>query len=199
METSPTVAPSGWRSALKASLKEINWHEVGYTFAITWLWVTTLLAVVGLIAKLTESLQLLPDTATVEVTAYWYYRIVDRAWSREVTDGSFWEHMFLVVIAAPLIEEAIFRWFVCSVGERLEQLRLKWPVIVVFSFLIFGLLHPNRVYSIALQGVTGLFFARLYLKYKGKDQLAAYASCVAVHAAYNFSVNVWEVIQKWTS
>lgn len=193
------ASASSWWSELRAFGKRIRWGDVGSTFAATWLWVTVLLAVVGLIAKLTESLGILPDTATVEVTAYWYYRLVDRAWSREVTDGSFWEHMFLVVIAAPLIEEAIFRWLVCSIGERLENLRLKWPVIIVFSFLIFGLLHPNRVYSIALQGVSGLLFARLYLKYKGEDQLAAYASCVAVHAAYNFSVNVWEVIQKWAS
>ena len=194
------VAPSpGWRSVLQAGLKQINWREVGYTFAITWLWVTTLLFVVGLIAQISDSPAILPDTATVGILPNWFDEFVGRVRTRDVTDIAFWQHLFLVIVAAPLVEESVFRLLVCRVAEVTEQWKLKWPIVIVGSFIIFGMLHPNRIWSIPLQGVAGLLWARLYLSYNGKSQLAAFASCVIVHASYNFSVETWQVIREWAS
>lgn len=196
MET-PATPSVGWWSHLKAGLKQINWREAGYTFALTWLWVTTLLFVVGLIAKISDSLAILPDSATVGILPNWFDDFVGRVRSRDVTDIAFWQHLFLAIVAAPLVEESIFRLLVCRVAEVTEQWKLKWPIVIVGSFILFGMLHPNRVWSIFIQGVAGLLLARLYLSYKGKSQLAAFASCVIVHAGYNFSVETWQVIRGW--
>lgn len=114
---------------------------------------------------------------------------------------SSWEVMgFLIaVVGAPFVEELVFRWFVCrSLASDNQMELISVPegkglgIVLVGSFIVFGILHGQGYFSLMVQGVGGLLLARLWFR-NGPDLKTAYFSCVAAHSLYNLSV----VVQEW--
>ena len=107
--------------------------------------------------------------------------------------------LLIAIVGAPHMEEIVFRWFVCrslasdDSGNLISTPEGKGLGIVLFgSFIVFGILHGQGYFSLAIQGVGGLFLARLWFR-NGPGLKAAYFSCVAAHSFYNASV----AIQEW--
>lgn len=101
------------------------------------------------------------------------------------------------ILFAPLAEEVAFRWFVChSIASDAHGVILpkgKGLGVVLFgSFILFGLAHGHWYFSIMLQGVGGLWLARLWFR-NSPEAHSSYFSCVTAHSLYNISVvtTVW--------
>lgn len=112
-----------------------------------------------------------------------------RMGSREaVASGLSWVFVSACIVA-PFLEEIFFRALFCGVSaDRSGKLsHWGWAVILSGSFIVFGLAHRNGLYSVLVQGVIGLFLARLWFR-NGPGQKASYFSCVAAHGLYNFAV-----------
>ena len=95
----------------------------------------------------------------------------------------------ITMFGAPFLEEVLFRGFFCSVASD-ENGNLKARglfTVLVGSFILFGLVHGHWYYSVMLQGVGGLWLARLWFR-NGPSQKWSYFSCVAAHCLYNISV-----------
>ncbi len=101
------------------------------------------------------------------------------------------------VLFAPLVEEIIFRWLFCR-GWASDHEGNILPhgkglgIILAGSFIAFGLAHGHGYFSVMLQGVGGLWLARLWFR-NGPNHWSSYFSCVAAHSLYNISVitTVW--------
>lgn len=107
----------------------------------------------------------------------------------------------IAVVGAPFVEELVFRWLVCrSLASDPYGNLISVPegkgmgIVLVGSFVVFGILHGQGYFSLMIQGVGGLFLARLWFR-NGPDLKTAYFSCVAAHSFYNLSV----AIQEWVS
>lgn len=97
---------------------------------------------------------------------------------------------FLIVVAAPLIEEIPFRWWAITHAQtsvngdpgRAKD-KSRYLVSTIFlSSVIFGVLHGS-IFNVFLQGVGGLILCWLYLR-NGNS----YWSCVFAHAFYNATI-----------
>ncbi|TSC74229.1 MAG: hypothetical protein G01um101444_347 [Parcubacteria group bacterium Gr01-1014_44] len=103
--------------------------------------------------------------------------------------------LLVVMFGAPLLEEVLFRGFVCSGMASDDNGKLKPQglfTVLAGSFIIFGLFHGHWYLSVMVQGVIGLWLARLWFR-NGPSRSASYFSCVAAHSLYNISVvtTVW--------
>ena len=101
------------------------------------------------------------------------------------------------VLFAPLLEEVVFRWLFCgsAASDNDGKILPKGKglgVILAGSFILFGLAHGHGYFSVMLQGVGGLWLARLWFC-NGTNHWSSYFSCVAAHSLYNISVimTVW--------
>lgn len=99
--------------------------------------------------------------------------------------------LFSSLVFAPVVEEIVFRLVPISLVRGAHPDKVK-AVILLFSGVLFGLVHGSP-YRIAAQGVLGVLLGYLYLK-NGPNQYMSYFSCVAVHAAYNFTVIALQVL-----
>ncbi len=100
-----------------------------------------------------------------------------------------------IIMFAPLLEEPLFRGLPCSVAsDNNGELRPRWGifVVIVVSFILFGLAHGHGYFSVMLQGVGGLFLARLFFR-NGPNTRTSLLSGMAAHSLYNISV----VIVTW--
>ncbi len=97
---------------------------------------------------------------------------------------------FMTLVAAPLIEEAVFRMMPLTLFEKRSPQFLRM-VVVCFGGVFFGALHGIRdhdfSFHILFQGFVGMMLGFLYLK-NGPNQLASYFTCVAMHSAYNLTI-----------
>lgn len=103
--------------------------------------------------------------------------------------------VLMTIFGAPFLEEVLFRGFVCNSMATDDHGRLKVQglfTVLAGSFIIFGLAHGHWYFSVMLQGVGGLWLARLWFR-NGPSQKSSYLSCVAAHSLYNISVvtSVW--------
>ena len=91
-------------------------------------------------------------------------------------------------VAAPLWEEVVFRGPCKALSDKEGKLKPEFLFVVLgWSFIVFGLAHGHWYFSILLQGVGGLFLARLWFC-NGPSSRASYWSCVVAHSLYNISV-----------
>lgn len=93
--------------------------------------------------------------------------------------------IFMGLVFAPLVEEAIFRMLPLTFMEGWSGNKIRVVVICVCGIL-FGILHGSPI-NIFIQGFVGMTLGFLYLK-NGPNQIFSYLSCVCVHAAYNFTM-----------
>ena len=95
----------------------------------------------------------------------------------------------MTMFGAPFLEEALFRGFVCNAAS--DDSGVLKPrghfTVIAGSFILFGLFHGHWYFSVMLQGVGGLWLARLWFR-NGPSQKWSYFSCVAAHCLYNVSV-----------
>jgi hypothetical protein len=99
-----------------------------------------------------------------------------RANATVVLDPRSWQMVLLLVVAAPLVEEFLFRGYV------LRIMRTSWPprMAVFASALLFAVVHPGLSFPPVL--LLGLATARLYLR--GGRLWPG----ILLHAAYNAAV-----------
>ncbi len=93
--------------------------------------------------------------------------------------------IFMGLVFAPLVEEAVFRMLPLALVEKWSKTQIHAVVIVVCG-IVFGYAHGSPL-NIFIQGFVGMMLGFLYLK-NGPRQLSSYFSCVAVHASYNFTM-----------
>lgn len=161
--------------------------EVALTFAAAWFWVLFLslflMLVLGSVPGMSSGNSLMLGVAPNFLLHDWHMSVKEA-----ISSGLGWQ-LITACIAAPFLEEIIFRGLVCNLSaDVFGKLRHWGPMLILTgAFILFGLAHRNGLYSVALQGVIGLFFARLWFR-NGPNQKASYFSCVAAHALYNFSV-----------
>lgn len=167
--------------------------EMSFTFALTYLWVMTILlimnvaafagAAIELGATITQMISVVPNILaeyTPQITA-------------DAGMSTFVLAFITTCIIAPLVEEmfrAALLQFACEDKDTGEM--KNFFLIMAMSFIFFGMLHGGYM-NILIQGVLGLLLARLWFKvWKGKPTrtgyLWRYFSMVAVHAAYNFCI-----------
>lgn len=88
---------------------------------------------------------------------------------------------FWGVIAAPLWEEAAYRYFPMKIAQKFGEDMIV-PILIASS-LIFGWGHGMGFISIMMQGVCGFIMGCVYIK-----NGMSYLSSVALHALWNFQV-----------
>ena len=167
--------------------------EVGFTVFLMWgamLVVVGLFKVIGLIASIdfNTNLPLLGITANYLL----HYSTFDQALAVSVAAVL---GVIFSAVAAPLWEEVVFRGPCKALSDKDGKLKPEFLFIVLgWSFIAFGLGHGHLYFSVLLQGVGGLFLARLWFR-NGPSSRASYWSCVAAHSLYNISV----IIIVWMS
>lgn len=87
--------------------------------------------------------------------------------------------LFYACTIAPLCEELVFRVaplkFISAVAPK-----LLWTAVLMSS-IIFGLVHGYGWHNVLNQGVTGFFFAVIYIRTNYN-----YWAAVAAHSIWNF-------------
>ena len=96
--------------------------------------------------------------------------------------------LFSALAFAPVVEELIFREFVITMSRGLSASK-RQVLILMCSGVVFGLAHGSP-FRIMVQGLFGMLLAMLYLR-NGPNRFASYASCVFIHASYNFIISVY--------
>ncbi len=160
-------------------------YSIGGTVGLMWLWLMIL--VIGG--------YLFSNSFGNQILAHPLLGITPNVLMREtgmdiahLTAQSLGGALFAACIVAPFLEEAVFRWFfVMRAGRNAEGRPIDWSWLIVFSGVAFGFLHTFNYSGVFLQGVIGFMLALLwYRNHPGSK--TSYFSCVAAHAAYNFSV-----------
>ena len=91
------------------------------------------------------------------------------------------EAILLIVsagVAAPVIEEALFRGFLFGSLRK----AIGVPAAIVLSGLIFGLIHMNSVATVLLTAVAGMIFAYIY------EITGNLINSMLVHSAFNLAM-----------
>lgn len=104
--------------------------------------------------------------------------------------------LLIAIVGAPIVEEIVFRWFVCrSLASDFYGNLISIPkgkglgIVLVGSFIVFGILHGQGYFSLMIQGVGGLLLARLFFR-NGPDLKTACISCMTAHGLYNTLVAI---------
>ena len=164
-------------------------REVGASVAFMFIWVLFfslclqpfLSEISGTIPKNELVLGVIPNYVLHD---YWRMGVQEA-----IASGLGWR-LVAACIIAPFIEEIIFRGAVCLLAADDKGKLRHWGVMLILalSCIGFGMAHRNGlINSIMIQGVVGLFLARLWFK-NGPGQKASYFSCVAAHSLYNFCI-----------
>lgn len=166
--------------------------EIGVTFSLVWLWVTLVLAAIGVVM-----LNVSGAVGVEDLGARLYEGLLPFGMKSLFAEASLNGSLFLIflttVVLAPLIEET-FRAGLCELCTDDKTGGVKHVfVLLAGSFLGFGLLHGGGYFSILIQGSLGLLLGRLWFRtIKAADgsssKLWAYFANVFVHAAYNFCI-----------
>lgn len=86
------------------------------------------------------------------------------------------------VIMAPLIEEILFRHAPLQYIKATDKKKLLIPTML-FTSVVFGLVHQGGAWSVPIQGVGGFLIACVYVK-----NGYSYWSAVATHCLWNLSL-----------
>lgn len=109
--------------------------------------------------------------------------------SAALNDTSIWA-LLATVIAAPIVEEVIFRGLIQS---RLNRVMSGWLAVVI-SALLFGLCHGQAVWM-AYAFLLGLFFGWIALR--SKSILPTVTAHMVFNAIGHFSVYLPETAPEW--
>lgn len=161
--------------------------EMSFTFALTYLWVMTILLIMNVAAFAGAAVEI----GTVVTQVLSAVPEVLAEYSPQLTAdagmGTFFLAFMTTCVIAPLVEEmfrAALLQFACEDKDTGEM--KNFFLIMAMSFIFFGMLHGGYV-NILIQGVLGLLLARLWFKV-GSSPAWKYLSMVCVHAAYNFCI-----------
>ena len=155
-------------------------RDVMATYGASWLWVVFLTnALRGIVRSAESSLDTMP---MLGVIMSWLPHIPVTSAFLSQNKGF---AVVTVLVFAPLLEEAFFRYHMLT-WARHYSARMVRATLLVCCGLTFGILHGS-ILNVFLQGVIGLFFGLLYLKYANQP-FKAYFSSVLVHSMYNFTV-----------
>lgn len=84
---------------------------------------------------------------------------------------------FAVLIAAPLVEEFIYRFLPIRCVKLFTTNKIVIRVVIIFSSAVFGAMH-GYWYNIFIQGFSGIIFSVAFLK-------GGYRASVVAHATHN--------------
>ncbi len=106
-------------------------------------------------------------------------------WS--VVSPAFVPEAFLIA----LIEEGVFRIIPLIIALRIWGIRTPTLVVVLVSSILFGLAH-GEYYHLFIQGLGGILYCLLFLKFSksGKDLLFPSTLVVGVHAVFDISMGL---------
>lgn len=95
-----------------------------------------------------------------------------------------YKHEFLIyaistVIFAPFFEEILFRHLPLQIIKKTNREDLLLPTML-FTSVVFGLLHDSGVWSVPIQGVFGFIISCVYVK-----NGYSYWSAVLLHMIWN--------------
>jgi hypothetical protein len=95
----------------------------------------------------------------------------------------FWEHLFVAVLAAPVIETYLAQELI--IGFVLKMKKDAFLPACLLSAFLFGIAHHYSIPYIVKACITGFLYASLYIIMlkKGKN---AFIPVFIAHAAYNF-------------
>lgn len=177
-----------------AMLNRPNFGQMSFSFALTFLWVMTVILIMNVASFASASVDLgalvakvvsvVPDIASEYVPKL----------TADIGMGALFIFFLTTCVVAPLVEEmfraALLQTF-CeekvkdpTTGKVVGVKMKNFFVIGAMSFIFFGMLHGGYV-NILIQGVLGLVLARQWFNV-GKSYWWKYFSMVAVHGAYNF-------------
>lgn len=152
------------------------WNICG-TYGLSWLWVSFLVVFLQILVQARIG-GYPPLSATLSIL----FSIPAAAAYLQVHPGLV---VFSGLVFAPLFEEAVFRMLPMSWAQGKDP-RLVRAVQIAICGCLFGIVHGSPI-NVLIQGFVGYMLSVLYLK-NGPSQAVSYASCVFVHAAYNFTV-----------
>jgi len=163
----------------KHSTGRLIWNALA-TYGLSWFWVTVVLSLLHALSLSSVLSSKIPHLS-VSVSLLKYFPEV-----ADVVMASPGLTLFMVLVFAPVIEEAIFRLLPLTIVQLVRKPQLTRAVLIVVCGIAFGLAHGHPL-NVFIQGFAGLMLGHLYLK-NARSQLSSYLSCVAVHAMYNLTV-----------
>ncbi|MFA6603391.1 MAG: CPBP family intramembrane glutamic endopeptidase [Patescibacteria group bacterium] len=148
-------------------------------YGLSWVWVVI---VSNILQALLPKAVISSELPVLSVFGAWIDHFPDMATAIKASVGL---SLFMTLVFAPVIEEAIFRMLPLTfvIGQHPERVR---AVVIVICGIIFGWAHGSPL-NVFIQGFVGLMLGWLYVK-NNTSQKAAYISCVIVHALYNFTI-----------
>lgn len=168
----------------RRSPRELAWN-VFATYGLSIFWV--IIAVALMRASLGEG-SVFAQFPKVSVIFSWISHFPQ---AEDLLNKSFGLSIFMMLVFAPVVEEAIFRMLPLTfvVGRHPDKIR---AVVIVICGIFFGFAHghPLRVF---VQGFLGMMLGFLYVK-NHNSQFKAYISCVIVHAMYNYTILMVSVL-----
>ena len=168
-----------------AMLNRSNFGQMSFTFALSFLWVMTVVLIMNVAAFASASVDLsMLITKVVSVVPEFASGYVPKL-TADIGMGALFLVFFTTCVVAPLVEEMFRAALLQTFCEEKYTGKMKnFFVIGAMSFIFFGMLHGGYV-NILIQGALGLLLARLWFNV-GKSYRWKYFSMVAVHGAYNF-------------
>ena len=161
----------------KRTLSELVWNALA-TYGLSLFWITV---AVSLIRTALAEGAVLSGLPHIDVIFHWipYFPALDSAIAASVG-----LQLFMTLVFAPVVEEAMFRFLPLTVFGQDPEKRLA--AIIVICGVFFGLAHGHPL-KVFIQGFFGMMLGFLYVRNKN-SMLTGYLSCVVVHFMYNYTV-----------
>lgn len=168
----------------RRSPRELVWNVLA-TYGLSIFWV--IIAVALMRAALGED-SVFAHFPKVSVIFSWISRFPQ---VEDLLVKSFGLSIFMALVFAPVVEEAIFRMLPLTfvVGRHPDKIR---AVVIVICGIFFGMAHGHPL-KVFIQGFLGMMLGFLYVK-NHNSQFKAYLSCVIVHAMYNYTILMVSVL-----
>jgi membrane protease YdiL (CAAX protease family) len=180
-----------------SSLSAKIWN-IFATYGCAWLWVSLVVATIAAIAPSAIT----KGVPALSVTFSWLDEFPRVSALLQASPGL---SFFMAIVFAPLVEEVLFRMLPLSFGQVLTKLlpkrlaveygdNLMRALVIGVCGIGFGFAHGHPI-NVFIQGFVGFMLGVLYLR-NASSQFTSYFSCVAVHAAYNFTVMAAELFAR---
>ena len=162
-----------------------NRHRSGHVrnilaaYGLSWFWVVAVVTILQAVLPVSGAGIKMPVLSVLYALSG---LIPSLGWLGDASSGL---GLFMVLIFAPVIEEALFRLLPLTLVLDKHPDKIRAVQIAVCG-IIFGWMHGSPL-NVFIQGFVGLMLGWLFVK-NYSSQWAAYFSCVIVHALYNFTV-----------
>lgn len=158
-------------------LKHLRNIFTAYGLSVMWV-----VIVVNILKSLLAPAMANPSIPVLSVMFAWLDHFPQLA---AAVNGSPGLALFMTLVFAPFIEEALFRMLPLTLVQQSRPAVIR-AVIIAVCGIVFGWAHGSPL-NVFIQGFVGLMLGWLYIK-NASSQWASYISCVAVHAMYNLTV-----------